>query len=167
MRKNLSPRYSAGSVELKEGTGPITMVCSYGEFLELYKADKTFRLKTPETIDPEETNPDAPWVVSPVSNVGSSNPIIARVLLQGHEILRAALFEGNINKELITKQLHKCKEALLACESLAKRVGEHIDDINQEINENDIGRDNHGRALNPFPQVPDLDTCQSASNTFH
>lgn len=153
-----SPRHSAGSFELKEGTGPITTMCPCGDFLEIYKVDKTFRVKTPEAIDPKETNPNAPWVASPVSDVGSSNPIVARVLLQGHEILKVAAFDGGVDKDAITKQLHSCKEVLLACESIAKRVRGHIDSTVSDINERGISKDNYGRALNPFPQVPDLDT---------
>ncbi|MEW4983922.1 MAG: hypothetical protein AB1Y26_11845 [Cycloclasticus sp.] len=59
------PRHAAGSFELKEGTGPITGMQSCGEFLEMYKVDKTFRVKSPESIDPEETNPNAMWITSP------------------------------------------------------------------------------------------------------
>lgn len=69
--KNNLPRHSAGSMELKEGTGPITAAFSCGSFLEIYKQDITFRIRTPEAIDPEELNPNAPWVASPVANVGS------------------------------------------------------------------------------------------------
>lgn len=153
-----TPRHSAGSFKLKEGTGPITTMCPCGEFLELYKIDKTFQIKTPKAIDPEETNPNAPWVVSPVSDVGSSNPVVARVLLQGYEILKTAIFDREVNKEAITKQLHCCKETLLACQNIAKRVGGHIDSAIHDINERGVSTDNHGRALNSFPQVPDLDT---------
>lgn len=71
--KKKLPRHGPGSMELKEGTGPITTMCSCGKFLEIYKQDMTFRVQTPESIDPHETNPNAPWVASPVANVGSSN----------------------------------------------------------------------------------------------
>lgn len=152
------PRHSAGSFELKGGIGPITAMCSCGEFLEIYKVDKTFRIQTPESIDPQETNPDAPWVASLISDVGSSNSIVARVFLQGYEILQAAAFDGELDKDAIAKHLHSCKETLLACERMAETVGGHIDRIVADINERGIPKDNHGRGLNPFPQVPNLDT---------
>jgi hypothetical protein len=156
-KKNL-PRHAAGSFELKEGTGPITAMCTCGSFLEIYKQDKTFRVQTPESIDPDETNPNAPWVTSPVSDVGSSNPIVARVLLQGHEILKTAGFDDHVNKEAVTIHLHGCKESLLACEKIARRVAANIDCIVTQVTENAISKDNHGRGLYPFPQVQDLDT---------
>lgn len=156
--KQKSTRNGGGSFELKEGTGPITAMCPCGEFLEIYKKDKTFRIKSPEVIDPKETNPNAPWVASPISDVGSSNLIVARVLLQGHEILKSAHFERDVNKEAATSQLHSCKETLLSCQNVAKRVGRVIDSIVERIKMNGVSRDNQGRALNPFPQVPDLET---------
>lgn len=161
MKKKL-PRHAAGSVELKEGTGPITAMCPCRNYLEIYKIDKTFRIKTPETIDPAETNPNCPWIASPVSDVGSSNAIVARVLLQGQEILKAAMLEGNINKDAVIEKLHNCKESLVACENVAKKVIEEIDQIIDKINSNGIPKDKAGRTFNPFPQVHNLDTeCAS------
>lgn len=57
-------RDSAGSFEFKEGTGPITGMCSLGDFLELYKVDATKQVRSPESIDPERTNPFAPWTTT-------------------------------------------------------------------------------------------------------
>jgi hypothetical protein len=156
MKKKL-PRHAGGSFELKEGTGPITAMCPCGEFLEIYKVDKTFRVKTPEGVDPEEINPNAPFTASPIDDIGSSNPIVARVLLQSHEILKSASFEGPVNKEAVTIHLHSCKESLIASEKTAKRVASHIDRIIEEVNKNGISSDSGGRTLNPFPQVPDLE----------
>lgn len=151
------PRDSAGSFELKEGTGPITAMCPCGEFLEIYKVDKTFRIKTPESIDPERTNPNALWTNSPVSDDGSSNPIIARVLLQSYDILNTASFANEVDKEAVTLHLHSCKEALLSSELLARRLISQIDEIVAKIQQVGVSKDNNGRGLNPFPQVQNLD----------
>lgn len=156
IKKNL-PRYSAGSMELKEGTGPITTMCSCGSFLEIYKRDKTFRVQTPESIDPDETNPNAPWVASPVADVGSSNLIVARVLLQAKAMLDSAMIEGPFDKDAAVAKLYECKESLLACEKVAARIATNISAIIAQISEHGIARDNHGRGMNPFPQVHDLD----------
>lgn len=154
--KGKLPRHSAGSMELKDGTGPITAMCSCGSFLEIYKQDKTFRIQSPESIDPDETNPNAPWVASPVADVGSANLTVARVLLQAREMLDAAICEPPVDKAAVVALLHSCKEALIACESLANRVSQGIDQIVLQITEYGISRDNQGRGLNPFPQVPNL-----------
>jgi hypothetical protein len=156
IKKNL-PRHSAGSMELKEGTGPITTMCSCGSFLEIYKRDKTFRVQTPESIDPDETNPNAPWVASPVADVGSSNLIVARILLQGRRMLDSAMIDGPFDKDAAVAKLHACKESLLACEKVATQIATKIDAIVAQITEHGIACDNRGRGMNPFPQVSDLD----------
>ena len=58
------PRDAAGSLELAGGTGGITAMCSCDEFLEVYKEDMTFRVKSPESVDPGRTNPNAPFVAA-------------------------------------------------------------------------------------------------------
>jgi hypothetical protein len=158
MRKTSLPRHAAGSMELKEGTGPITAICPCGKFLEIYKGDKTFRILTPEGVDPDETNPNAPWVAAPVDDVGSRNPIVSRVLLQSHEFLKSALFKKPVDTESVTLQLHNCKESLIACDKVATRVAAIVENIIEKVKAEGISADNRGRGLNPFPYVPDLET---------
>jgi hypothetical protein len=157
MKKTLGSRHLGGSVELKEGTGQLTAMCACGDFLEMYKADKTFRVKTPESIDPDETNPNCPWIASPVSDVGSSSPIVARVLLQGRQILESAALEVNVDKEAVVMKLHACKECLVVCENVSRIVVGHIERIINEINAKGVPVGGAGRVLNPFPQVPNLE----------
>jgi hypothetical protein len=150
-------RHAAMSMEMKGGTSPITAMCPCGTFIEIYKRDKTFRLKSPELIDPEGINPNAPWVASPVANVGSSNLIIARVLLQAKQMLDAAMIEGPFDKDATISKLHACKESLLACEKVAHRIAQNIDEIVKLISEHGVARDNRGWGLNPFPQASELE----------
>lgn len=152
------PRHAGGSFELKEGTGPITGMQSCGAFLEMYKVDKTFRVKSPESIDPEETNPNAMWITSPTDDVGTRNPIVARAFLQNCEMLNAAIFEQEIDKEGVIMTLHSCKEALITCDKICNKITDSVSGICKVIENNGIERDNHGRGLNPFPQVENLDT---------
>ena len=152
------PRDAAGSLELKEGTGPIITMCSCDEFLEVYKEDVTFRIRTPESIDPDRTNPNAPLVAAISDTVGSSSPVVARVLLQGRDILKSALFDSPIDEAAVLRLLHTTKEALVACHKVSDRVVSHVDRIMQDAQTHGLSTDNRGRALNPFPQVPELET---------
>jgi len=133
-------------------------MCNCGEFLEMYKEDMTFRIQSPESVDPDETNPNAPWVTSQTSNIGSSSPIVARVLLQGKALLESALLEGNVDKKATIIHLHACKESLLACQKIADTVSKSINSIIAQISEHGVRKENNGRGLNPFPQVQDLNT---------
>lgn len=157
-RKTNLPRHAAGSMELKEGSGPITAMCPCGKFLEIYKVDKTFRVLTPKGVDPDETNPNAPRVATPTDDVGSRNPIIARVLLQSHEFLKSAMFKRPVDIEAVTVQLHNCKEALIACDKIATRVATLVKNTIAKARGEGIAIDNQGRGLNPFPYIPDLET---------
>jgi hypothetical protein len=118
-------------------------MCSGDGFLEVYKQDLTYRIQTPETIDPDRTNPRARFVAA---KVGSSNPIVARVLLQGQDILNGAVFDRPIDTQVVIRELHAIKEALVACHKIAERVASHVARVVDD-----------GEKLNPFPQVSDLD----------
>ena len=149
MRKPMMPRDAAGQFEITEGTGPIRAMISTGELLEIFKLDKTFRVTTPETIDPARTNPNAPFTVSLVQNVGTSNPIVARVLLQGG-------FYAAGDKVPIRRQLHAIKELLLRAEACATQVRSKIEAIAESVRQDGI-RLEQGRVFNSFPHVDNLE----------
>jgi len=125
-------------------------------YLEAYKADTTFRVQTPQTVDPQNTNPNAPWVVTRIEGVGASSFAVARSFLQGHDMLHQGVFVQEFDKDAVLNQLHACKEQLVICEQTATRLAGRIDEILSRIQTTGIGRDNYGRALNPFPSVQDL-----------
>ncbi len=152
------PRDAAGSFELKEGTGGLTAMCSCDDFLEVYKEDVTFHVRTPESIDPKRTNPRALFVAAVADTVGSSSLVVARVLLQGRDILQSALFERPVDKAAVVRTLYAIKESLVVCEKVARRVASHVDGIVEKIRTVGLTAEKRGRALNPFPQVPDLET---------
>jgi hypothetical protein len=54
-RAKLLPRHRTGKMDLIGGTGPITQMSGVYDFMEVDKTDQTFRVQTPEDIDPEET----------------------------------------------------------------------------------------------------------------
>jgi hypothetical protein len=133
-------------------------MCSCDDFLEVYKEDVTFRIRTPESIDPKRTNPRALFVAAVADTVGSSSPVVARVLLQGRDILESAMFERPVDKAGVVRVLYAIKESLVVCEKVTRRVAAHIDGIVEKIRTVGLTPQKRGRALNPFPQVPDLET---------
>lgn len=156
-RRPVLPRDEAGSITLTEGTGGILAVCPGSGCLELYKEDVTFRLETPEDVDPERTNPHTPFVASVAERIGCSDVIIARVLLQGKAILDAATFKKDVDKAAVVRVLHSVKEALVACRKPAIRVAKNVDAVAKELRERGIARDQRGRSVPSLPQVPDLE----------
>lgn len=151
------PRDEAGSIELREGTGPIVSMCPCDGFLEIYKQDTTFRFQTPEDIDPERTNPNAPFAAAVTDSVGSANPIIARVLLQGREIVQTALFVDPVDKQAVILTLHQIKEALVACYKASIAVESGVENVIKQLGANGLQSAGRGRVLPSVPQVADLE----------
>jgi hypothetical protein len=149
-------RDGAGSFEFKEGTGAITAMCPMGEFMELYKVDATAQMRTPESIDPERTNPYAPWSSTVHMRAGSGNPIVARLVVQTHQLLNSVSLPDKLSKDELLLHMHSIKETLLPCEVIGKRISKAVAEIIEQIEANKIPRDNNGRGYNPFPHVPDL-----------
>ncbi|MFE0500334.1 hypothetical protein ACFW0P_06060 [Lysobacter soli] len=140
-RNAFAARHGAGALKLEGGTGPITRSVNMGDWLEVYKADMTYRIQSPESIDPHETNPNAPWVVTPAAQVGSSNPTVARVLLQSEEIIDAAMLVERIDKDAVMLVLHGLKEAILTCEAISSKVCDRIDSVIAAVLDDGIARD--------------------------
>lgn len=153
-KKRMWPRDAAGGFKLDGGTGPITGMCNCGEFMEIYKVNTTFRIKSPEAIDPERTNPHAPWVNSIEEGVGSGHHAVARVLMQGRQLLDGGIFSPALEKEAIVRLLHSIKEELVACDRVASRVRNSVESIVVQIQGSATPPQ---RMLSPFPQVSDLD----------
>lgn len=140
-----------------DGTGEVTGMVSCGDFLEVYKRDKTYRVTTPGTVDPGRTNANAPWLVSPVSDVGSAHPVVARLFIQSVEMLTAGNFPKAQGILPVTKHLHACKETLLECDSLATAMVGRIDALVNEIERQGLSKERSGRGFNPFPVVDGLE----------
>lgn len=144
-------------MQLSEGTGGILSMCPCDEFLEIYKEDVTFRFETPETIDPERTNPNAPFVAAVSDRIGCSDPIIARVLLQGRDILASAIFAKPLDDKAVIRTLHGIKESLIACRKASTSVNTSVDGISSTVETQGLIEDAGGRSLPSVPQVADLD----------
>lgn len=153
-----APRYQAGSMKLPDGAGEITKFFSCCDFLEIFTEHSSYKVRSPESIDPEETNPNAPWVTSKSSDFGSSNKVVARILLQSEEMLNTAMLEESVvNKDEVLKLIYECKDALLICEKIYQRVKDKSDEIVNELNNNGLSVESGGRHINSFPQIPNLD----------
>ncbi len=155
-QKKILPRHRGGAINLKGGTGPIIKMVGVTDFIEFYKVDKTFRGQTPENLDPEETVPDIPWVVSEIPDVGCGNPIVARVFIQTAEAIKDKTFKHTVNSKRLLESIHSCKEELIICETAFKKLLPEYEAILDKIRKRELEMD--GKAINPFPQINSLDT---------
>ncbi|MEI9962711.1 MAG: hypothetical protein WDM76_16825 [Limisphaerales bacterium] len=89
-RKRL-PRDGAGSFDLPPESGALKHMMGLDGFMEIYAVRATYRVKTPDILDPSRTVPNMPWSQSLHSSAGASNPIVARIVIQLAEALATGL----------------------------------------------------------------------------
>jgi len=150
-----APRYRACSGTLEGGTGGITRMCPAVDFLEIYKIDKTFRLYTPESLDPEETDPNMQSTSKPSADVGSANKVVARVFIQASEAITNAPIADGISKDDVLRCMHRCKEFLLICEDKQVHIGKETSEICDKCKKGDLKTE--GNHIKDFPQVDRLE----------
>jgi len=123
------PRDSAMSLELAEGTGPILVMCPAGDALEIYKVDRCFEVLSPDSVDPKQTDPNAPWIVRHVSGFGAGNDIVARTVLQANAFLKEATFKDTVDREKVMEAARGCRNSILECRRIAEEINAEIDRI--------------------------------------
>lgn len=151
----MMPRDGANSAELVGGTGPVMHPISMPSWLEIYKVDRTFRLQTPDCIDPGRTKPDVPWSWQISDEAGAANPIIARVFIQCAEALKNHRLRRG-NPEVITVALHTCKEDLRNAEKAFARLSAGHNKIVEDVKAAGGLKPKRG-VVNNLPLIPDLE----------
>lgn len=144
-------------MELKGGTGPILHMVSFGDFLEAYKADKTFRVRSPNAVDPTNTDPNAPWIVLSAADVGCAHPIVSRSIIQSRTFLNEVMTTRTIDREAVLAVLYRAKEGLLSCEAAMVKLHQAVNSIVESVQAQGVQWSKNARAINPFPHVNDLE----------
>ena len=137
-------------------------MCPCADFMEVYKVDRTFRIYPPESLDPDETDPDMQWVVKEVAEVGTGNEIVARLVIQSLRILDGVLLPTHVTKEALISRFHMCKEFLLECRTIADQIAVETREIELSIAGQHVHPAESGTTLNPFPQVQQLESRASS-----
>lgn len=148
-----APRFESFSLEMQGGTGEIIAICTCSSFAEVYKIDKTFHVQTPEILDPHITDPNMGCVVKDKDNVGCSNKIVARLMVQSQELIKNLPL--SINHDTVLDKLYQCKELLLICERISLDIVSEVNAINKQIADNSLAV--YNRVINHFPQVENLE----------
>lgn len=152
--KDFSQRRGGKRLELKAGTGLVTAMFPHKDYMEVYKSDYTFRLRSPEQLDSEEKSPDVPWVISEVSGIGSANQIVARTTIQSFEILKDKKFKSDIETKHVLYLMYESKEDLLVCEGIFKKLQLEYEEIRGKVERGELRTENG--ILNYFPQISEL-----------
>lgn len=150
--KQFLPRDAAGSFSLPPDSGAIKRMIGMDGFLEIYTVRGTYRVKTPDQLDPSRTVENMPWSQSAHGTVGASNPIVARIFIQSVDALgNWSLRNGNV--EVIKRQLHICKEEAIICESAYKKLKPDYDAAIKQIKDRKLKMQ---RNMVECPNLPNL-----------
>jgi hypothetical protein len=151
-RKTLLPRDGAGSFSFPPGAGAIKHMLGLDGFMEIYTVHATYRVKTPDHLDPSRSIPDMPWSQSAHGMVGASNPIVARILIQSVEALKNWPLR-NGNAENIKRHLHACKEEAIICEAAYNKLKPTYDAAVAQVKERKL---NIQRNMVECPSISNL-----------
>jgi len=150
--KKFLPRDGGGSFSLPPETGVIKRMVGMDGFMEIYTVHATYRVKTPDHLDPERAVPNMPWSQSAHSLAGASNPIVARIFLQSIEAMgNWSLRNGNV--EAVKRHLHACKEEAIICEGAYKNLKPAYDAAIAQVNDRKL---NVQRNMVECPSLPNL-----------
>lgn len=161
MAKNRIPMYprdGAASFKLpSEKEGTIQRMIPLGEFAEMFTEEETFKVQSPESVDPARVNPHAMWVTAKIADVGSSSPIVARTLIMAHDMLRNRIPLSDDEKiKNVLLLVHKIKNNLLQCSHSSATYIE-AEKEQAEVFANTVqGRGT--RAYANFPVIPDIES---------
>ena len=152
----MNSRDEAGSFGLpEEEKGEIITMIDFGEFMEVYTDQSTYKLMTPDSIDPKREHQNVPWVYTKISDFGASNPLVANTVIMTDEFLRQLYSNEDSNRIQIISKARDIKSVLL---NYLLSLQSLIDNSNAEIkkfieNENVM----NGKAHAYFPQLKGLD----------
>jgi hypothetical protein len=161
-RVPMYPRDSAGSFKVPATKdGAIQRLVPLGDHMEIYTPDETFRMQTPESIDPGRTNPNAMFVNVKISDVGSSSSIVARTLLMAHEMLHdRTVLPDDAHRLSALTLMHRIKTSLLHCDHAADELIKSVHAQSQVFGQTE--QTANSRAYANFPMVADLDAKVTA-----
>ena len=146
------PRDAAGKMDFPPENGAIKSMVGFDEYMEIYAVRATYRVKTPDNLDPQRTVPNMPWSNSTNASVGASNPIVARIVIQSVEALGNWPLR-NGDPKILKRHLHACKEEALACEAAYNRLKPHHEAAVQRVTE---GKLPVQRNIIDCPTLPNL-----------
>ena len=163
MTKPKLPRDAAGSFKLPATKpGSIQRMCSLRGFMEIYTPHETFKIQTPETIDPGRTNPNAAWVNAKTHDVGSASPFVARTTITASEtVSQLGQLDADQRTDVLMR-MHAIKETLLQIAAVADQFEQAHAAAAAALEESGFKLDAGGRALVHFPVVPGFDAKVTA-----
>ena len=120
-----------------------------------FSKESITQIRPAEEIDPENTEPNTRHSYQKCYSIGTSNPIVARTIIQAHEILKSVILREGLDKKEILNHVWKSASFLFSCEgsfhSIFKETSEMIHECKKIIDEGKTG------VIASLPQVTELE----------
>lgn len=148
-------RYNSFSINLGDEGGEIKMICPVDKFLEVYSTKGIYQIYPPESLDPKETNPDIPVMSKKVYDIGTSNWIVARIMVQNYQIINSHGFLSKETKMIVATHLRDIMSAILTCNEICNAITKRVSEVEKQVISN--GLKSKGNVLTQFPTMDGLD----------
>lgn len=151
------PRDMAGNFRLPT-PGGITGFVSGGDVLWVYQPDHTYRLRSPDIIDPERRNPNMRWAIEQALPYGSREQAVARLVIGTADMLNAVPTAPRLNHEDVNRLLVTLGSDVMAAQRACDELEQKVEEVRQRLGEPHGGR-GHAAFI---PQVAALDEDATA-----
>jgi len=153
MKKGI--RYNAFSVNLGGDGGEIKLLCPVDKCLEVYSTKSIYQVYTPESLDPKETNPDMPAMTKKISEIGTSNWIVTRIMVQNYQIIDSHGFLSQERKMLFATHLRDIMNTMLSCSNVCNAISDRVSEVEKQVISNGI--QSKGNVFTEFPTIDGLE----------
>ncbi|HUT28917.1 MAG TPA: hypothetical protein VMX13_03910 [Sedimentisphaerales bacterium] len=126
-------RYNAFSSNLGDEGGQTKLLCPVDKCLEVYSTRGIYQIYPPESLDPKETNPDMPAMSKKVSDIGTSNWIVARIMVQNYQIINSHGFLSQEMKIRVATHLRDIMNAILACSEICNAITKRVSEVEKQV----------------------------------
>lgn len=130
-------------------------MCSTDKCLEIFTTSGIYQVFPPESLDPKEMNPDMPSMTKKVSDYGTQNWIVARVMVQNYKIVEYHAFLKEEEKALFARRLHDLMDSLLICSEAADYLTAKVDEVEKQVTLGEIKAS--GNVFENFPTTEGIE----------
>lgn len=138
--------------------GGVTAFVSAGDVLWVYQPDHSYRMRSPNAIDPERKNPKMRWAIEQALPYGSREETVARLVIGASDMLHAVPTAPQVNREQVCCLLVSLCSDVMAAKRACEELSSKVDAIEVRMREPHGGQ---GRAAF-LPQVAGLEQDATA-----
>lgn len=132
-------------------------MCSMPRQMEIYTPHETFKVQTPESIDPNRTNPHAMWVNAKTHDVGCASQFVARTFIMASEVLRNTSQLAQNEQDALLLRMHTIKETLLQCVIADQNYQDALAAEDASMEASGFKLTPNSRAFEKFPVISDIE----------